>query len=67
MSNRMVTLHRSNRRAQITVNELAKLKNDHIVYQGLGRAFVRLPVNKLIDSNNEEIERDEAEEQRLSR
>ncbi|CAG9578265.1 conserved hypothetical protein [Leishmania major strain Friedlin] len=66
MATRQVTLKRTERRCQITVGELTKLKPDHVVYQGLGRAFMRAPVNKLIDSNNEEIERCEAEESRLS-
>ncbi|KAG5497853.1 hypothetical protein GH5_02645 [Leishmania sp. Ghana 2012 LV757] len=66
MATRQVTLKRAERRCQITVGELTKLKPEHVVYQGIGRAFMRAPVNKLIDLNNEEIERCEAEENRLS-
>lgn len=66
MATRQVTLKRTERRCQITVGELTKLKPEHVVYQGVGRAFMRVPVNKLIDTNNEEIERCEAEESRLS-
>lgn len=65
MATRQVTLKRTERRCQITVGELTKLKPEHVVYQGVGRAFMRVAVNKLIDTNNEEIERCEAEESRL--
>lgn len=65
MATRQVTLKRQKRRAEITVAELTKLKADHVVYQGVGRAFVRMPVNKLIDSNNELVEKCEAEDSRL--
>lgn len=66
MAGRQVTLKRSKRRAEITVNELTALKSDHVVYQGVGRAFMRTPVNTLIDINNEAIERSEAEDSRLA-
>ncbi|KAG5472308.1 hypothetical protein LSCM1_03707 [Leishmania martiniquensis] len=66
MATRQVTLKRTERRCQITVGELTKLKPEHVVYQGIGRAFMRTPVNRLIGLNNEEIERCEAEESRLS-
>ncbi|CAJ1010540.1 putative Prefoldin subunit [Leishmania naiffi] len=66
MATRQVTLKRTERRCRITVGELTKLKPEHVVYQGVGRAFMRTPVNKLIDLNNEEVERCEAEESRLS-
>lgn len=65
MATRQVTLKRQKRRAEITVDELTKLKPDHVVYQGVGRAFVRISVNKLIDSNNEVVEKCEAEDNRL--
>lgn len=66
MATRQVTLKRSQRRCEITVSELTKLKPDHVVYQGVGRAFFRVKVNRLIETNTEESEQCEAEDRRLS-
>jgi len=66
MATRQVTLKRLQRRCEITVAELTKLAPDHVVYTGIGRAFMRVKVNQLIESNTEESEQCEAEDRRLS-
>lgn len=66
MANRQIALQRAKRRSEITVNELSRLSSGHVVYQGLGRAFVRAPVSRLVEINTEVIEHSDAEGQRLS-
>eukprot|EP00796_Vickermania_ingenoplastis_P005837 gene5837-4162_t len=66
MSNRQVALNISRRRCDITISELTRLKPDHVVYHGLGRAFVKSGVNKMIESNQESREKSEAEHLRLA-
>lgn len=66
MASHQISLKQLKRRCEITVGELTRLQPDHVVYQGLGRAFVRVSVNRLIESNSEQIEKSEAEDNRLS-
>ncbi|CCW61705.1 unnamed protein product [Phytomonas sp. EM1] len=66
MATRQISLKRDKRRSEITVGELAKLKAGHTVYRGIGRAFMRTPVDKLIKVNDEIIKQCEAEEHRIS-
>lgn len=65
MSTRQVKLKINTRRNEITISELAKLKPGHTVYQGVGRAFLKRSVNDLIETNQEEKEKNEAEYSRL--
>ncbi|CCW67998.1 unnamed protein product [Phytomonas sp. Hart1] len=66
MATRQVSLKRDKRRAEITIGELSKLKTGHPVYRGIGRAFMRIPADKLIAINDETIKQSDAEDQRIS-
>ncbi|EPY31774.1 hypothetical protein STCU_03251 [Strigomonas culicis] len=65
IANRQVELKNAVRRAQLTVEELRKLPEGHVVYQPMGRTYVRVPRAVLIEQQSDAMERSDAEEKRL--
>ena len=53
MANHQVALEREKRRSQLTRSEVEKLESTHVVYKGLGRAFMSVAVPEMAAENAE--------------